>query len=333
MNDTTKTFTSPTIFGLLSAQNLPWAIYGYDAQPLTRLDFPDVAHASAEHFGKFADFQKAAAAGTLGAYTFLEPSWESTGNSQHPNYNVALGEQLIHDVYYALRNGPAWNETLLIITYDEHGGCYDHVPPPLGAVPPDKSAGEYGFDFKRFGVRVPTVLVSPLIAAGSVFRVAPGTMPLDHSSILKTIERRWQLKALTARDAAAQDIRRRADAGDRPHRRSLKGRGRADGETARLHRESAVAPATDPSPTGIAIADPGSSGARSSGNTSIADQQRLPRVYTATHRRVAPRPLLNFGGAESAGRPAFMPRPWPAVPSSALSNPKHAIRRHRPGPG
>jgi phospholipase C len=206
MYDTTKTFTSPTIFGLLSAQNLPWAIYGYDAQPLTRFDFPDIATASEEHFGEFPDFQAAAAAGTLGAYTFLEPSWESTGNSQHPNYNVALGEQFIHDVYYALRNGPAWNETLLIITYDEHGGCYDHVPPPSGAVPPDNSAGEYGFDFKRFGVRVPTVLVSPLIAAGSVFRVAPGTMPLDHTSILKTIERRWQLEALTARDAAAQDV-------------------------------------------------------------------------------------------------------------------------------
>jgi phospholipase C len=206
MDDTTKTFTSPTVFGLLSAQNLPWAIYGYDAQPLTRLDFPDIAGASEEHFGEFTDFQTAAAAGTLGAYTFLEPSWESTGNSQHPNYNVALGEQYIHDVYYALRNGPAWNETLLIITYDEHGGCYDHVPPPSGAMPPDNSAGEYGFDFKRFGVRVPTVLVSPLIAAGSVFRVAPGTMPLDHTSILKTIERRWQLDALTARDAAAQDV-------------------------------------------------------------------------------------------------------------------------------
>jgi phospholipase C len=206
MDDNTKTFTSPTIFGLLSAQNLAWAIYGYDAQPLTRLDFPDITNASEEHFGEFSDFQKAAAAGTLGAYTFLEPSWESTGNSQHPNYNVALGEQLIHDVYYALRNGPAWNETLLIITYDEHGGCYDHVAPPVGAVPPDNTAGEYGFDFKRFGVRVPTVLVSPLIAAGSVFRVTPGTMPLDHTSILKTIERRWQLAALTARDAAAQDV-------------------------------------------------------------------------------------------------------------------------------
>jgi phospholipase C len=92
---------------------------------------------------------------------------------------------------------------LLIITYDEHGGCYDHVPPPTNATPPDNSAGEYGFDFKRFGPRVPTVLVSPLIPAGTVFRVPAGGIPFDHTSILKTIETRWNLPALTARDAAA----------------------------------------------------------------------------------------------------------------------------------
>jgi phospholipase C len=119
---------------------------------------------------------------------------------------VALGEQLIHDVYYALRNGPNWNQTLLIITYDEHGGCYDHVPTPQGAVPPDNSAREDSFDFKRFGPRVPTVLVSPLIASGTVFRVPSGSMPLDHTSILKTLETRWGLPNLTARDAAAPDV-------------------------------------------------------------------------------------------------------------------------------
>jgi phospholipase C len=203
MDDKTKTFTAPSIFGLLTKHKLDWRIYGYDAEPLTRMTFPDTTNAPETHFGLFTDFQAAAAAGTLPPYTFLEPSWEATGNSQHPNYNVALGEQLIHDVYYALRNGPGWNQTLLIITYDEHGGCYDHVPPPTNAVPPDTDAGEYGFDFKRFGLRVPTVLVSPLIAAGTVFRVAANSMPLDHTSILKTVEQRWSLPALTARDAAA----------------------------------------------------------------------------------------------------------------------------------
>jgi phospholipase C len=205
MDDSTSKYTSQSIFGLLSAHNLAWSIYGYTSPPLTRLNFPDTTDAPESHFGVFHDFQAAATAGTLGACTFLEPSWGSSGNSQHPNYDVALGEQLIHDVYYALRNGSAWNQTLLIITYDEHGGCYDHVAPPTGAVPPDSCAGEFGFDFTRFGVRVPTVLVSPLIAAGTVFRPS-GTVPLDHTSILKTVETRWGLTLLTARDAAAPDI-------------------------------------------------------------------------------------------------------------------------------
>ncbi|HUZ21251.1 MAG TPA: alkaline phosphatase family protein [Acidimicrobiales bacterium] len=206
MDDKTKTFTSPSIFGLLSGHGLDWSIYGYDADPLTRLNFPDTTNAAESHFGTFPDFQHACATGTLPAYTFLEPSWSSAGNSEHPNYDVALGEQLIHDVYYALRNGPGWDQTLFVLTYDEHGGCYDHVPTPTGAAPPDGSVGEFGFDFRRFGVRVPAVLVSPLIAPGTVFRVPAGTTPIDHTSILKTVERRWGLPALTARDAAAPDL-------------------------------------------------------------------------------------------------------------------------------
>lgn len=206
MDDATHTFTVPSIFNLLSQHNLGWAVYGYQLQPLTRGTFPDIHTADASHFGVFTDFQKAAANGTLPPFTFLEPSWASTGNSQHPNYNVALGEQLIHDVYYTLRQGPGWAKTLLVITYDEHGGCYDHVPPPSGAVPPDNSPGEYGFDFTRFGVRVPAVLVSPLIPAGTVFRVPDGTTPLDHTSILKTVQRRWSLPPLSARDKAAPDV-------------------------------------------------------------------------------------------------------------------------------
>jgi phospholipase C len=206
MDDKTRTFTSPSIFGSLTAADVSWKVYGYDAQPLTKHNFPDIAGASAARFGLFRDFRKDAANGDLANFVFLEPSWGSTGNSQHPNYDVALGEQLIHDVYAALRGGPQWNSTLLIVTYDEHGGCYDHVPPPSGAAAPDNAAGEFGFDFTRFGPRVPAVLISPLIAPGGVFRVPDGATPLDHTSILKTLEARWNLAPLTARDAAAEHV-------------------------------------------------------------------------------------------------------------------------------
>jgi len=206
MNDRTASYTVQSIFGLMSAHGQSWKIYGYDQEPLTRKNYPDTTNAPDANFGVFTDFTTAAAAGKLPAYSFLEPSWGASGNSQHPIYDVALGEQLIHDVYYALRGGPGWNQTLLIINYDEHGGCYDHVPPPSGATPPDSSPGEYHFDFTRFGVRVPVVLVSPLIAAGTVYRVPDGTMPLDHTSVLKTIETRWGLPALTERDSAAPDV-------------------------------------------------------------------------------------------------------------------------------
>jgi phospholipase C len=206
LDDKTKTYTAATIYTSLTKQNVSWAIYGYDADPLTRVTFTDISNLADSYFGEFTDFQTAAANGTLPSYVFLEPSWGSKGNSQHPNYDVSLGEQLIHDVYYALRNSPLWNQTLLIVTYDEHGGCYDHVPPPTNAVPPDTSAGEYGFDFKRFGPRVPTLLISPWIPAGTVFRVPAGSMPFDHTSILRTIQLRWNVPALTARDAAAPDV-------------------------------------------------------------------------------------------------------------------------------
>ncbi|MBB5471006.1 phospholipase C [Paraburkholderia sp. Clong3] len=206
MDDVTKTFTCPSIFGRLTDAGQSWAIYGYDTPPLTRHNFPDVTNAPESHFGLFTDFQAASKGGTLPAFSFLEPGWSPTGNSQHPNYDVALGEQLIYEVYQAVSRGPNWNQTLLIVTYDEHGGCYDHVPPPSDAVPPDSLAGEYGFDFRRFGVRIPTVLISPWIEAGTVFRVPDGAMPLDHTSILKTAQSLWGMPALTARDAAAPDV-------------------------------------------------------------------------------------------------------------------------------
>jgi phospholipase C len=204
LDNKVKVFTCPSIFGRLSDKNLDWAIFGYDSAPLTRLDFPDTQNADPTHFGHFRDFQQRAADGTLPPYTFLEPSFGASGNSQHPNYDVALGEKLIHDIYKALHDGPGWSNTLLIITYDEHGGNYDHVPPPSGAVVPDSAVGEFGFDFSRFGVRVPALLISPLIEPATVFRAKKGT--IDHTSVLRTIEERWGVNPLTARDKVAPSL-------------------------------------------------------------------------------------------------------------------------------
>jgi phospholipase C len=205
LDDHVKIFTCPSIFGRLSDKQIDWAVFGYNRDPLTRHDYPDTQSADESHFGHFRDFQTRAANGTLPAFTFLEPSWDANGNSQHPNYDVSKGEQLIHDVYYAVRNSPQWDATLLIINYDEHGGNYDHVAPPNDATPPgDGSVGEFGFGFDRFGVRVPAVLVSPLIKAGTVFRAKQGH--IDHTSVLKTISERWGTEPLTARDQAAASL-------------------------------------------------------------------------------------------------------------------------------
>ncbi|RKP46446.1 alkaline phosphatase family protein [Trinickia fusca] len=200
-----KSFTCPSIYGRLADNGIDWAIFGYNRAPLTRTDFPDTLHADESHFGLFPDFQRRAASGELPAYTFLEPDFSANGNSQHPNYDVAKGEQLIYQVYRTLRSSPAWNDTLLIITYDEHGGNYDHVAPPATATPPDNSIGEFdNFDFARFGVRVPSLLISPRIEAGTVYRAQSGT--IDHTSVLKTIEDRWNVPPLTKRDAAAPSL-------------------------------------------------------------------------------------------------------------------------------
>ena len=120
---------------------------------------------------------------------------------------MALGEQYLLEIYEAVRSSSYWEKTLLIITYDEHGGCYDHVTPPTNATPSIKDEkGVDGCGFDRFGLRVPTILISPWIEAGTVYRVDAGSMPFDHTSILATLETRFGLSPLTDRDKHAPDV-------------------------------------------------------------------------------------------------------------------------------
>jgi phospholipase C len=180
------------IFNVLQDVGADWRVYS-DAgivPSLTKIMFPNL-WPYGNHFHGFDTFKEDCASGNLGQYTFLEPSFLTDPNDQHPPHDVVAGEQFLYDIYQAVSQSPAWNETLLMITYDEHGGTYDHVHPPFGAACPDKKSnpGKEDFKFDRFGVRVPTVLISPWIQAGTVFR-SPTSTPYDHTSVLATL-RDW----------------------------------------------------------------------------------------------------------------------------------------------
>ena len=162
-----------------------------------------------DNFGSLDEFAQRCESGDLPSYSFLEPNFGGVGqNDQHPPADIRPGEQLIADIYNMIKGAKAFERILFIITYDEHGGCYDHVPPPNGAKNPDpnNAPGQDGFLFNRFGVRVPCVLVNPYIKPGLIAR-PEGYTPYDHTSIIKTVCNCFDLKgSLTARDAAAPDF-------------------------------------------------------------------------------------------------------------------------------
>jgi phospholipase C len=194
-----------TIFNRLEQAHLAWKVYFHDiAQSLTLSKL--WPHAG--HFRLYLEFQHDARLGNLPEYSFIEPRYFTDltlANDQHPPHVVTLGEQLIADVYNCIRAGPGWTKTLLVITYDEHGGCYDHAAPPRAA-PPSVTATT-PFNFERYGVRVPAVIVSPYVPAGLKLRAAAGDVPFDHTSIIATLRRRFPLGGpLGNRDAVAPDL-------------------------------------------------------------------------------------------------------------------------------
>ncbi len=205
-----------TIFRRLQDNGKNWRIYFHDIpQTLTLEDIIEPPF----HFHPFDEFIDNARDGVLPNYSFIEPRYFTDSvlgllpNDEHPPHNVVYGEQLIASVYNAVRSAPTWKKTLLVITYDEHGGCYDHMPPPR-AVPPDTGAPKDGFAFDRYGVRVPAVIVSPYIPPGSIVRSAEMGLPhegppypFDHTSIISTLRKLFDLGLpLTGRDAVAPDL-------------------------------------------------------------------------------------------------------------------------------
>jgi phospholipase C len=185
-------YEAETIYEVLEATGHTWKVYNDTfLMSLARLQFPQLWDPLLQpHFHGMEEFEEDCRDGTLPEYSFVEPSFQIEPNDEHPPHDVSLGEQFLLRVWKTVSGGKDWNSTLLVITFDEHGGCYDHVEPPP-AEPPDAQSnpGEEGFCFNRFGVRVPAVFVSPYIEAGTVFR-SPNDVPYDHTSILATI-RDW----------------------------------------------------------------------------------------------------------------------------------------------
>jgi len=120
----------------------------------------------------------------------------SLPNWQHPDSPVSEGERLYKSIYEAIRASTLWDETLFFITYDEHGGFFDHVAPPQTGVPaPDGVVGQNGFMFDRLGIRIPAVAISPLIPANTVIHTPPKdqspspTSQYDATSIIATVNK------------------------------------------------------------------------------------------------------------------------------------------------
>lgn len=197
-------YTMPTIYELLERAGKSWAIYYGDIPQCIALH--DLRSQSARrHFRSFSPsrFRDDIRNGTLPNYTFIEPRYFGLGhgpaNDQHASHHVRYGEDLVADVYEAIRSvEDVWKKTMLIVLYDEHGGFYDHVPP--GSTDnPDGFVINPQFDFTRLGVRVPCVLISPFVERG-------GTMSdtMDHTSILATLHEWFSLpEFLTERDRNA----------------------------------------------------------------------------------------------------------------------------------
>jgi phospholipase C len=207
-------FTCKTIYENLQDAGKTWSVYevGKNKSYDEVREFSNINKqvANFRHFET--DFDADMKAGKFANYSFIVPRYVSDSNgpsnSQHAPDDVRYADNLIADVYEALRrNENVWNHTALIVTYDEHGGFYDHVVPPMGVANPDginaplPDDPDYvpPFQFDRLGLRVPALIVSPWVAAGSLC-----STELRHTSVLATVKKLFKLpKFLTERDKTA----------------------------------------------------------------------------------------------------------------------------------
>lgn len=225
------------LFEVLEQHNYDWKVYWQDTWPpkaltmgkewqYTRTMFPLLQNKKFDrNFVQFDaskpgnDFFEDCRNGRLPAFSWIEPKWgggvawnskmRGVGNDYHPVSDLTVGEDFVMNVYAALSSHENWKDTLLIITFDENGGTYDHMVPPAARPsrndacpvpePPivrgdmdEETRTQFGFGFDQFGVRVPTLLISPRAPRGTVFR-STGDTPFDHTSMIATVLKMAQI--------------------------------------------------------------------------------------------------------------------------------------------
>ena len=228
-DSSTITLTPPpngTIFDQLSAHGVSWRNY-YTDLPQTAI-IPSIVEKHPLNLSPIGHFFADCALGTLPAVSFVDPEFgvlseigaplmsvpgftklgallSTTGGDEEEPQDLAYGENWAYQVVNAVLHSPAWNRTLLVYTFDEHGGYYDHVPPPAAlapdSIPPNLTATDVAGGYNIYGPRVPAIVASPYAKKNGVTNVVH-----DHTSVLATIEAKWNLPALTYRDANANTV-------------------------------------------------------------------------------------------------------------------------------
>jgi phospholipase C len=212
-------FENGNIFDALDRKGIPWVIFEGDLFPVSFALKGMNRNAIGGHFKDFSDFKNQLDdPGFNSKFIFIEPKYGkqsfditgpgdfSGGNSMHPLDDVTRSETLIKDVYEILHKSSLWGKSVLMILFDEHGGFYDHVPPPITVSPGDELVNATGdpatqFKFDQLGVRVPAIIVSPFIKKGIIDHTL-----YDHTSALATVEKLFDMDPLTERDSNANNL-------------------------------------------------------------------------------------------------------------------------------
>lgn len=198
LTNTSTTSALPTIWDRLQAAGFSGRYYFSDL-PFLALWGTKYVNISKP----FSQFLIDAAAGTLPNVAYVDPGFAAettdTSNDDHPHGDIRDGEAFLNQVYTAVISSPNWSKTVLVINFDEWGGFFDHVPPPLAPIPPASQAA--GVPDGRLGFRVPCLVISPYARRNFV-----GHEQFDHTSILKMIEWRFGLPPLTVRDQTANNL-------------------------------------------------------------------------------------------------------------------------------